>query len=48
MRRKHDMPFGAQCRDNGGVRFRLWAPGAETIEVCILERTRSADGDSCP
>jgi maltooligosyltrehalose trehalohydrolase len=26
MRRKHEMPFGAQCRDDGTVHFRLWAP----------------------
>lgn len=33
MRRKHEMPFGAQCRDNGTVRFRLWAPNASTVSL---------------
>jgi malto-oligosyltrehalose trehalohydrolase len=42
------MPFGAQCRDNGGVRFRLWAPGAETIEVCILEPARDQPTEILP
>ncbi|HKW19212.1 MAG TPA: malto-oligosyltrehalose trehalohydrolase [Terriglobales bacterium] len=25
------MPFGAECRNEGGVRFRLWAPGESQI-----------------
>ena len=28
MKRRHNMPFGAECRDDGSVRFRLWAPSA--------------------
>jgi maltooligosyltrehalose trehalohydrolase len=31
MKRKHEMPFGAECRDNGTVRFRLWAPKASAV-----------------
>jgi maltooligosyltrehalose trehalohydrolase len=38
VKRRHDMPFGAECRDNGGVRFRLWAPSAGSVDV-FVERT---------
>lgn len=41
MKRKHDMQFGAECRANGNVRFRLWAPGAS--EVSLHLRDSSAD-----
>ncbi len=34
MKRRHDMPFGAEFR-GGRTRFRLWAPGARTIELCL-------------
>lgn len=45
------MPFGAELAD-GGVRFRLWAPAAQSVELClavrgaehILAMTRTADG----
>ncbi|MGA9475708.1 MAG: hypothetical protein WBV36_24800, partial [Terriglobales bacterium] len=33
MRSKHEMPFGAECRDDGTVRFRLWAPKAESVSL---------------
>ena len=32
------MPFGAQVLAEGGVRFRLWAPAAKGVEVCIAEK----------
>src|SRR5271165_1874127 len=35
MKRRYDMPFGAECRDGGSVRFRLWAPAAQQVEVCL-------------
>jgi maltooligosyltrehalose trehalohydrolase len=35
MKRRHDMPFGAECRDDGSVRFRLWAPAAHKVELCL-------------
>jgi maltooligosyltrehalose trehalohydrolase len=35
MKRRHNMPFGAECQDNGSVRFRLWAPAAHQVELCI-------------
>ena len=27
------MPFGAECRDDGTVRFRLWAPSAQSLAL---------------
>jgi malto-oligosyltrehalose trehalohydrolase len=45
------MPFGAEVRDDGSVRFRLWAPKAERVELCLeefqdesSEATRVRDG----
>jgi maltooligosyltrehalose trehalohydrolase len=35
MKRRHDMPFGAECRSDGSVRFRLWAPAAHRVELCL-------------
>ena len=35
MKRRHNMPFGAECRDDGSVRFRLWAPAAHQVGLCI-------------
>jgi malto-oligosyltrehalose trehalohydrolase len=29
------MPFGAEYRDDGSVRFRLWAPAARQVELCL-------------
>jgi malto-oligosyltrehalose trehalohydrolase len=34
MKRRHQMPFGAAVTDSG-VRFRLWAPAADTVELCL-------------
>ena len=33
MKRKHEMPFGAECRDDDSVRFRLWAPKASKVDL---------------
>ena len=33
MKRRYNMPFGAECRDDGSVRFRLWAPAARKVEL---------------
>lgn len=35
MKRRHPMPFGAEIQDDGQVRFRLWAPGARKVELCL-------------
>jgi maltooligosyltrehalose trehalohydrolase len=37
MKRRHNMPFGAECRNDGKVRFRLWAPAAQKVEVRITD-----------
>ena len=37
MKRKHEMPFGAECRQDGTVRFRLWAPNAASVAVRLYE-----------
>jgi maltooligosyltrehalose trehalohydrolase len=35
MKRRHDMPFGAAVLPDGAWRFRLWAPAAHTVELCL-------------
>jgi maltooligosyltrehalose trehalohydrolase len=35
MKRRHDMPFGAECRPDGSVRFGLWAPAASRVDLCF-------------
>jgi maltooligosyltrehalose trehalohydrolase len=37
MKRMHSMPFGAECRDDGAVRYRLWAPAQQTILLLLHE-----------
>jgi maltooligosyltrehalose trehalohydrolase len=41
LNRRHSMPFGAECCDDGGVRFRLWAPAARRVELCIADGNHS-------
>ncbi len=38
MKRKHEMPFGAECRDDSTIRFRLWAPAAASVRLCLVDR----------
>src|SRR3569833_659735 len=33
--RSHAMPFGTEVLDGGRVRFRVWAPAAEKVTVCL-------------
>jgi len=33
--RCHPMPFGTYILDDGRVSFRLWAPGADKVELCL-------------
>lgn len=40
MKRRHNMPFGAECRGDGSVRFRLWAPAARKVDLCLGDVTR--------
>ena len=52
MKRTHHMPFGAHLLEDGRVYFRLWAPDAKQVELCIqdasdedrLEMSAEADG----
>jgi maltooligosyltrehalose trehalohydrolase len=37
MKRKHEMPFGAECREDGTIRFRLWAPAAASVQLCLVD-----------
>ena len=39
MKRSHAMPFGSEIREDGSVRFRLWAPKAQLVELCLGEGT---------
>ncbi|WP_292988936.1 malto-oligosyltrehalose trehalohydrolase [Nitrosomonas sp.] len=33
------MPFGAELQNDGRVRFRLWAPAAQRVDLCLVDRT---------
>jgi malto-oligosyltrehalose trehalohydrolase len=35
------MPFGAEVREDGSTRFRLWAPGARQVELWLEEPRRA-------
>ncbi|MGH8800105.1 MAG: hypothetical protein ACREX7_07665, partial [Casimicrobiaceae bacterium] len=41
MKRRHEMPFGTMVLDDGAVRFRLWAPAARSVELCLDAPTRA-------
>ena len=41
MKRSHSMPFGAEYRPDGSVRFRLWAPAAHQVAVCLDQDGKS-------
>ena len=41
MKRRYNMPFGSEYRDDGSVRFRLWAPAARQVDVCVADANRS-------
>jgi maltooligosyltrehalose trehalohydrolase len=36
----HAMPFGAEMMPGGGVRFRLWAPAAKTVDLFFENRNK--------
>jgi maltooligosyltrehalose trehalohydrolase len=40
VKRRYSMPFGAECRDDGSVRFRLWAPVARQVDVSVANANR--------
>jgi malto-oligosyltrehalose trehalohydrolase len=35
MKRRHSMPFGVEIQPDGAFRFRLWAPGARRVDLCL-------------
>ena len=41
MERKHAMPFGAEVLADGNVRFRLWAPAAKRVTLCLENGKRA-------
>src|SRR5947207_8490729 len=45
--RGHAMPFGAALLAQGGVRFRLWAPAARSVELVVAGNSKPlrAQGD---
>jgi maltooligosyltrehalose trehalohydrolase len=42
MKHHHPLPFGAELVD-GGVRFRLWAPKAQTVSLCIEGQSKELE-----
>ena len=36
------MPFGAECLDDRNVRFRLWAPKAQRVDLCLANQETRA------
>lgn len=40
MKRKHEMPFGAECCEDGTVRFHLWAPNASSVDLHLAIEPR--------
>jgi maltooligosyltrehalose trehalohydrolase len=37
VKRRHSMPFGVECLDDGSVRFNLWAPAAKQVELALAQ-----------
>ena len=45
------MPFGAEVLENGEIRFALWAPAAETVDLVLEDGGRPMhreDGSELP
>jgi maltooligosyltrehalose trehalohydrolase len=42
VRRRHQMPFGAELTPTGEVRFRLWAPAARSVELVLYDAQGAA------
>ena len=43
MKHRHFMPFGAELLQAGGVRFHLWAPKAQRVELEWRGRDEGAE-----
>ena len=48
MRCAHAMPFGAEVRADGSVRFRLWAPAAARIDLVLEPASDRATPERVP
>jgi maltooligosyltrehalose trehalohydrolase len=48
MKRRHDMPFGATVVDRDFVRFRLWAPAARAVDLCLESGDREEAAPMSP
>jgi maltooligosyltrehalose trehalohydrolase len=44
MKRSHSMLLGAEVREDGSVRFRVWAPKASRVDLCL----EGTDKDALP
>ena len=42
IRRRYQMPFGAELTASGEVRFRLWAPAAQRVELVLCDAQGAA------
>lgn len=40
---RHSMPFGAELRDDGSVRFALWAPAQEAVTLVLRDAKGARD-----
>lgn len=47
MERAHAMPYGAQLEADGRVRFRLWAPAARQVELCLEDPAAVLPLEAC-
>ena len=46
MKRRHSMPFGAECREDGAIRFRFWAPAARQVDLLLGDDVLQVAGDN--
>jgi len=42
LNRHHRMPFGVERQQDGGCRFRLWAPAARHIDLCLEDGSKES------
>ena len=40
VKRRHAMPFGAEHLPDGQTHFRLWAPAAQQVALCLADQTQ--------
>lgn len=46
VRRRHSMPFGAELTEDGRVHFRLWAPAAKKVDLCLTNGRECDDASA--